>query len=82
MYLLGCTGFAWQSFGTGGATVVASVRRCQKLSLCLTEPVPAGSTTDPLLAKAEPISDSGSASVITQLRRGKTCCGTAVEGEE
>ncbi|GAB0204021.1 epimerase family protein SDR39U1 [Grus japonensis] len=33
--------------------------------------MPAGSNTDPPLAKAEPISDSGSASVITYLRRGK-----------
>jgi len=34
------------------------------------EPMPAGSKTDPPLAKAEPISDGGSASGITQLRRG------------
>ncbi|GAB0180080.1 epimerase family protein SDR39U1 [Grus japonensis] len=33
--------------------------------------MPAGSKTDPLLAKAEPISDSGSASGITELRRGE-----------
>jgi len=33
--------------------------------------VPAGSKTDLLLAKAEAISDSGSASGITYLRRGK-----------
>ncbi|GAB0207745.1 AN1-type zinc finger protein 5-like [Grus japonensis] len=33
--------------------------------------MPAGSKTDPLLAKAEPISDGGSASVITYLRRRK-----------
>ncbi|PKU39014.1 protein pxr1-like [Limosa lapponica baueri] len=33
--------------------------------------MPAGSKMDPLLAKAEPISDSGSASVITYLRREK-----------
>jgi len=44
--------------------------------------MPTSSTTDPLLAKAEPISDGGSASVITYLRRGKTCCGTALEREE
>ncbi|PKU46962.1 protein pxr1-like [Limosa lapponica baueri] len=31
--------------------------------------MPGGSKTDPLLAKAEPISDSGSASVRTYLRR-------------
>jgi len=28
------------------------------------------------------VSDSGSAFVITHLRRGKTCCGTAAEREE
>ncbi|GAB0210172.1 hypothetical protein GRJ2_003483000 [Grus japonensis] len=39
--------------------------------------MPASSKTDPLLAKAEPISDSGSTSVITYLRRGKNCCTTA-----
>ncbi|KAK4810610.1 hypothetical protein QYF61_007347 [Mycteria americana] len=37
----------------------------------LGEPMPAGSKTDPPLAKAEPISDSGTASVIIYLRRGK-----------
>ena len=55
----------------GGATGVASVRSCQKLPLCPIEPMPAGSKTDPQLAKAEPISDGGSASGITDLRRGK-----------
>jgi len=48
---------------------VASVRSCQKLCPCLIEPMPAGSKTDPLLAKAKPISDGGSASGITYLRR-------------
>ena len=67
-----CIGFAWQGFGSGGATGMASVRSCQKLPLCPTEPMPAGSKTDPPLAKAEPISDGGSASVITYLRRGKS----------
>ncbi|GAB0187542.1 epimerase family protein SDR39U1 [Grus japonensis] len=40
--------------------------------------MPAGSKMDPLLAKAEPISDGGSTSGITELRRGgkKTCVGT------
>jgi len=47
------------------------VRSCWKLPPCPTEPVPAGSRTDPLLAKAEPISDGGSTSGITELRRGK-----------
>ncbi|GAB0176471.1 hypothetical protein GRJ2_000112300 [Grus japonensis] len=33
--------------------------------------MPAGSKMDPLLAKAEPISDGGSTSGVTELRRGK-----------
>ena len=33
--------------------------------------MPAGSKMDPPLAKAEPISNSGSTSVITYLRKGK-----------
>jgi len=50
---------------------VSSVRSCEKLPPCLVEPVPAGSKTDPLLAKAKPISDGGSTSVITYLRKGR-----------
>jgi len=50
---------------------VASVRSCHKLPPCLIKPAPAGSKTDPLLAKAKPVSNGGSASVITYLRRGK-----------
>jgi len=34
--------------------------------------MPAGSKTDPLLAKAKPVSDGGSVSVITYLRGKKT----------
>jgi len=60
-----CYGFAWQGFGSGGAVGVASVSSCEKLPPGLIKPVPAGSKTDPLLAKAKPISNSGSASVIT-----------------
>jgi len=43
--------------------------------------MPAGSKTDPPLAEAKSISDGGSTSVITYLRRGKTCCGIAVNRE-
>jgi len=50
---------------------VASVRSCGKILLCPTEPMPAGSKTDPLLAMAKPTSNGGSASGITYLRRGK-----------
>ncbi|KAK4823683.1 hypothetical protein QYF61_005654 [Mycteria americana] len=46
------------------------------------KPMPASSKTDLPLAKAKPISDGGSASVITYLRRGKSCCTTATAAEE
>jgi len=45
---------------------VAFVRRCQEVLLCWTESFPAGSKTNPLLAKAEAISN-----VIAYLRRVK-----------
>jgi len=60
-----CIGFVWQGFGSWGAAGVASVRSCQKLLPCPTEPMPDGSKMGPSLAKAEPISDGGSASGIT-----------------
>ena len=47
------------------------MKRHQKLSPCWTELVPAGSKIDLLLAKAEPISNGGSTSGITCLRRRK-----------
>ena len=40
------------------------------------------SKSDLLLAKAEPINNGGSASGITYLRRGKSCCATAIAAEE
>jgi len=58
-----CTGFAWQGFGSRGATGVASLRSCQNFPQCLTEPMPA--EVDPLLAKVKAISDGGSAPGIT-----------------
>jgi len=66
-----CYGFAWQGFGSGGAIGVASGRSCEKLPPCLIKPVPASSKMDPPLTKAKPISDGGSASVTTYLRREK-----------
>ena len=39
-----------------------------KLSLCLTEPMPASSKLDPLLARAQSFSDGGNTSGITYLR--------------
>jgi len=50
---------------------VASVRSCEKLPPCLIKPVLAGSKTDPPLAKAKPVSNSGSSSVITYLTKGR-----------
>ena len=66
----------------GGATGVAPVRRCQKLPPCPTEPMPAGSKTDPRLAKAESISNGGSASGRTYLSREKRCWGTETAARE
>jgi len=54
---------------------VASVRSCENLPPCLIKPVPAGSKTDLLLAKAKPISNSRSASGITYSRKGKKIYG-------
>jgi len=50
---------------------VASVRSCEKLPPWLIKPVPAGSKMDLPLAKAKRISGGGSASGITELRRGR-----------
>jgi len=50
---------------------VASVRSCKKLHPYLIKPVSVSSKMDPPLAKAKPISDGGSTSVITYLRRGR-----------
>jgi len=66
-----CVGFSWQGFGSGEDCRSGLCRRCQKLPLCPTEPVPDGSKTDLLWAKAELIRDAGSTSVIMYLRRGK-----------
>ncbi|KAJ7424124.1 kinesin-like protein KIF2A [Pitangus sulphuratus] len=44
--------------------------------------MPAGSKTDPPLAKAEPISHGGSTSVITNLRRKKSYCTEAIADRE
>jgi len=44
------------------------VRRHQELPPCQTEPVPVGSKTDLLLAKAEPVGHTGSACVIERVK--------------
>jgi len=61
-----------KGFGSRGATRVASLRSCKKLPPYLIKPVPASSKMDPPLAKAAPISNSGSASGIMQLSGGGT----------
>lgn len=56
---------------------------CEKLlevSLCLTEPRPAGSMEDLLLVMAGPISSGGRDSGITQLGKGEKSCTTAARG--
>lgn len=55
----------------GQATEATSVGSCYILLPCLLEPILAGPKKDPLLAKAEPISDSGRTSEIIHLRRVK-----------
>jgi len=65
-----------------GVTEVASVRSCEKLPLCLIKPVPAGFKTDTPLAKAKPVSNDGSASVITYLRRKTPFCKGILQLEE
>jgi len=60
--------------GLRGEVLVAGGYRggfCEKLQEASTMSDKSGSMTDPLLAKVEPISDGGSASVITELRRGR-----------
>jgi len=54
---------------------VASVRSCEKLPPCLIKPTPSSSKTDSLVAKAKPITDGGSASVITCFSREEKNCG-------
>ena len=66
----------------GEAAGVASVRRDQELPPCRTEPVLAGSKMDPLLAKAEPISDGGSTSVIAYLEGEKKLLHSSSQREE
>jgi len=61
---------------------VASVRSCLKLPLCPTEPAPAGSKADLLLAKAEPISDGGSPLWDNVFQKGEKSCVTAIEEGE
>jgi len=61
---------------------MASVRSCEKLPPCPTEPMSAGYKTDPPLAKAEAVSDGGSVSVITYLIRGGEICGALTARRE
>lgn len=61
---------------------MASVRKHQKLLPCQTKLVPEVFKTDLLLVKAEPISNVGSGSVITYLRKDKKCCTMAAGREE
>lgn len=50
---------------------MASVRSCQKFSLCLMDSRAADCKVNPPQLKAKPISNGGSAYGITDLRRGK-----------
>jgi len=67
----GVMGLCGKVLVAGGVVGVASMRSCEKLPPHLIKPGPAGSKTDPPLAKAKPVSDGGSTSLITDLRRGR-----------
>ena len=58
------------------------MRSCENLPPCLIKPVSASSKTDPPLPNAKPISDGGSTSVITYLRRERNCGEMAVKRKE
>lgn len=73
-----CIWLTWKGFSNRGAAGVVSVRRDQELSPCLTKTVPADSEMDMLLAKDEPISNSGGTPVITYLRKGEKYWAAAV----
>lgn len=55
----------------GDCAEMATIRKHQKLSPCQTQPVPVSPKMDLPLAKAEPISNADSSSVIIYLRKGK-----------
>lgn len=66
-----------------GTTAVTSVRSYWKLPQCPTKPMPGGSKTGPLLAKAKPIRGCGNSSEVSFLRREKKIyCPSAAEREE
>ena len=63
----------WKGFGSRGVYRGGFCKKLLEASPVFErEPIPAGSKTNPPPAKAEPISDSGNASVITFLRRKKS----------
>lgn len=68
----------WQDLSSRGATEVSPVSRFQKVPPCLMKPMPSGSKTHLMLAKAKPTSDGGGGgSGITGLRGGG--CETAAQ---
>lgn len=70
-YLYSCICFTWKRGGGGGRLQVRPLKRDQELTPCQTQPVPGSPKTVPQLAKVEPISDIGPASVIIYLRKDK-----------
>lgn len=61
--------FMWQGLSSIGAAGVASVNIVQKLPHIKSEPASASSKTDPLLAKAKPVSNVGFSSVRANLMK-------------
>lgn len=81
-FIMFYAGFAWQDSGKWWAIGLASVRRGQKLALCLMEPIPSSFRADPPLAKAEPFSDGGSTSGTTELKTNGRECTRAIATRE
>lgn len=75
-------GFVWQVFCSRGGCRGSIFEKLQKLPLCPSEPKPAGSKSDLPLAKAECISETGSASRRTDLTKGKNYCAGPIAARE
>lgn len=64
-----CIVFAWQGFGSRGATVMTFVKSNWKLPTCPSEPMPTCSKTDAPPTDDKSISNGGSTTELTYLRR-------------
>lgn len=69
---------AWSGPASGSTTGVAFVRSFQRVPQGPSQPMPASSRMDPLLAKTKPIRNDRNTSVITDLKRKKKSYCTVV----